>query len=702
MTRRVSRRRTYKRRTYRRKASRRTGRRTYSRRSSRRTSHRTYKRRTGRQVKRRTTRKNQRRVTQRKILVGGAEEEVPEAVVPGVEGLVNIKLLMIDFVDHSRNIPINDEGGHTNSVLFPMDVILFGAEYSEVDGEWKYYGYINQVEDFKPSLEDDQNGLFVRPERHIKETFVGKVVCFKLSDINREVSFSEKILRRHRGKAPEYAMRTMNILQGQTITLKNPIILGGYTVEIPETERDALPDKFRGQRCYKTDNQSSYEHITSDHILSVEQVSHTFEDRGVDQDRGLIVLQDVNTFIPFSYTGRGLPDMGVLHLVGDKLPIQYAKTLARVGRPYSSILHTHPEKQKYECILQKLLEERNKQIEDAVKFYTHGAERIEAEMKIPTLEITSDTIKNIGDDCAEEVSLDDIFRSISIYSELCKLIIRDLSIASIHDSLRALTNLQNLEITFAELVMVPDWVGQLPKLHRLKLAHNKIETLPESLFSEGAFPSLKELYIESNYGYGYDSERNFRSIRILTLPDSVGNLQGLEHLSLEYNHLEELPAWIGNLTSLKKLCLDGNQLRELPEKLFSKGNLPSLTDLNLSSNQLIELPESLGNLPNLQILWLNNNQLTALPESLGNLQNLNRLYLFNNQLTALPESLGNLQNLTELWLNNNQLTALPEGLFSEGKLPKLDVLHIEGNPLDDTTRDNFLTQNTRIRYISGR
>ena len=78
-------------------------------------------------------------------------------------------------------------GGHTNSFLFPMDVILFGAEYSEVDGEWKYYGYINQVEDFKPSLEDDQNGLFVRPEKHIKETFVGKVVCFKLSDINQMI-----------------------------------------------------------------------------------------------------------------------------------------------------------------------------------------------------------------------------------------------------------------------------------------------------------------------------------------------------------------------------------------------------------------------------------------------------------------------------------------------------------------------------------
>ena len=58
--------------------------------------------------------------------------------------------------------------------------------------------------------------------------------------------------------------------------------------------------------------------------------------------------------------------MGFLNVVGDNLSIQDAITL-RVGRPYSSILYTHPEKQKYECILQKLLEERKKQIEDAVK-----------------------------------------------------------------------------------------------------------------------------------------------------------------------------------------------------------------------------------------------------------------------------------------------------------------------------------------------
>ena len=71
-----------------------------------------------------------------------------------------------------------------------------------------------------------------------------------------------------------------------------------------------------------------------------------------------------------------------------------------------------------------------------------------------------------------------------MHLKLCDLTINNLSIASIHDLLRTLTNLQ-IGIYPHRTVEVPDWVGQLPKLHRLKLAHNKIKTLPESFFSDG-------------------------------------------------------------------------------------------------------------------------------------------------------------------------------------------------------------------------
>ena len=70
-----------------------------------------------------------------------------------------------------------------------------------------------------------------------------------------------KMVRMFRREVPEsttdYAIRTMNTLKDKTITFTNLIILGGYTVEILR-QRDTSSRQIRGQRCYKTDNQSSY------------------------------------------------------------------------------------------------------------------------------------------------------------------------------------------------------------------------------------------------------------------------------------------------------------------------------------------------------------------------------------------------------------------------------------------------------------
>jgi internalin A len=55
--------------------------------------------------------------------------------------------------------------------------------------------------------------------------------------------------------------------------------------------------------------------------------------------------------------------------------------------------------------------------------------------------------------------------------------------------------------------------------------------------------------------------------------------------------------------------LENNQLTSLPESL---GNLTGLDQLELGRNQLAMAPESLGNLTALTILLLGHNQLTAL------------------------------------------------------------------------------------------
>lgn len=91
-------------------------------------------------------------------------------------------------------------------------------------------------------------------------------------------------------------------------------------------------------------------------------------------------------------------------------------------------------------------------------------------------------------------------------------------------------------------------------------------------------------------------------------------------VTLLYLHdykLTSLPDSIGNLTGLQELYIENNQLTSLPESI---GNLTGLRGLSVELNQLTSLPESIGNLTALQWLYLNNNQLTSLPDSIMDIE----------------------------------------------------------------------------------
>ena len=106
-----------------------------------------------------------------------------------------------------------------------------------------------------------------------------------------------------------------------------------------------------------------------------------------------------------------------------------------------------------------------------------------------------------------------------------------------------------------------------------------------------------------------------------------------------FNGVEEIihtiPESIGQLDDLRSLYLEWNEIEILPDSFT---NLTKLVNLYISNNQLIALPENFGNLTNLYILDLGYNQLSAIPESITNLEILSYLWLFNNQITALPEN----------------------------------------------------------------
>lgn len=188
---------------------------------------------------------------------------------------------------------------------------------------------------------------------------------------------------------------------------------------------------------------------------------------------------------------------------------------------------------------------------------------------------------------------------------------------------------------------------------RLGLYKKKLLTLPESI---GNLSSLRELMLSGN--------------QLTKLPESIGKLKSLQDLDLGYNELTTLPESIGNLSSLEKLKLSNNQLRKLPESI---GNLKSLRDLDSGYNELTRLPESIGNLSSLRELILSENQIIKLPESIGNLKSLKELKLFKNNLSILPESIGTLKLLQKLDLWGNKLTTLPDSLRNCKNLESIEL-----------------------------
>lgn len=113
--------------------------------------------------------------------------------------------------------------------------------------------------------------------------------------------------------------------------------------------------------------------------------------------------------------------------------------------------------------------------------------------------------------------------------------------------------------------------------------------------------------------------------------------------------------------------LSGQGLRVLAAPLFS--GYAFLTEIYLSSNKISQLPDSIGNLRQLRHLDASNNQLTELPPELSMCVYLKNLLLFDNNIQTLPSELGSLY--------------------------QLEMLGIEGNPLEPTMKHEIMERGTK-------
>ncbi|GLT51489.1 hypothetical protein SLA2020_248950 [Shorea laevis] len=159
-------------------------------------------------------------------------------------------------------------------------------------------------------------------------------------------------------------------------------------------------------------------------------------------------------------------------------------------------------------------------------------------------------------------------------------------------------------------------------LTTLLLAHNKLSTIPESVFEH--MPKLKILDLSFNG-------------KLWSLPNSISKLVKLTTLLLESRTIKKVPSLSG-LGSLKKLNLRDTKIKEVPEGLGMFKNLKCLFLCGSDRYDILEIDEIpdgvLSNFSKLQELIVNNSKIKLKGDVVGRLM---KLEVFHGWFTTPNE-----------------------------------------------------------------
>ncbi|KAI3355856.1 hypothetical protein L3Q82_004226 [Scortum barcoo] len=159
---------------------------------------------------------------------------------------------------------------------------------------------------------------------------------------------------------------------------------------------------------------------------------------------------------------------------------------------------------------------------------------------------------------------------------------------------------------------------------------------------------------------------------IRTIPDSIIGLQSLTSLNLSRNQLGSLPACLCGLP-LRVLNASNNKLVSLPETI---GQLQGLMELDISCNEITALPRHIGRLKALRELNVRRNLLCVLPEDLADLP-LVKFDFSCNKVSTIPVCYRKMKQLQSLQLENNPLQSPPAQICIKGKVHIFKYLSIE-------------------------
>jgi hypothetical protein len=164
------------------------------------------------------------------------------------------------------------------------------------------------------------------------------------------------------------------------------------------------------------------------------------------------------------------------------------------------------------------------------------------------------------------------------------------------------------------LISLPKWILLCNNLQVLSLSHNKINVLPEELYS---LLQLKELNIAGNR-------------KLSQLSDSITKLQNLEVLLINSTSISEIPKMFGELQKLKHVNMGSTKIKKLPKSCERLDSLQYLSMNNCSQIEPDTLPKDLFSLTYFsasRVGW------SMLPEAIFTWNQLEELNLSHNLIS---------------------------------------------------------------------
>ncbi|XP_051885976.1 keratocan-like [Pristis pectinata] len=211
--------------------------------------------------------------------------------------------------------------------------------------------------------------------------------------------------------------------------------------------------------------------------------------------------------------------------------------------------------------------------------------------------------------------------------------------------------MENLLYLYLEDNNLEEVPSPLPSsLEQLRLARNKISSIPE-----GAFSNLEKLTM-------LDLQSN-RLKNFVIQPNTFKGLKTLLQLNLAQNDLTAMPEQVP--VSTLQLYLDNNSIKEIPLDYFR--SLPKLSFVRLNHNEISDtgIPETVFNVSSIIDLQLSYNQLTSVPLIHFRLQH---LHLDHNQIKQI---------------NGAQICPVPVNTIYQRPVgehhPQLRYLRLDGN-----------------------